>query len=145
MDYWSFLYAATKMKQLKPLHKLLKAAVRFIFVLRESKSVTRFMAECHILPLTLRIKYKLCYYMYKVIYGYAPKYLPALFYGRLPLRMDLRSASNRTVMATDSSQGTIARHMCDEWNALPSEVREDEDFEKFKKKLKTFYFRKAFI
>ena len=73
--------------------------------------------------------------MSKVIYGSAPRYLSALFYQRLPPRRDLRSATNGTAMATNSSQGTIARHMCDEWNALPSEVREDEDFEKFKKKL----------
>ena len=146
MDFCSFLYAAAKNKQLKPLHKLLNAVVMFIFCLQKSTPFTRFMAECHILQFNFRIKNKLCYYLYKVIYIYIsnPKYLSALFYKRVPLRTDLRSASKRTAMATDSSQGTIARHMCDKWSALPCEVRENEDFKKYKKKLKFFYFIKAF-
>ena len=72
-DYCSFLYAKAKLKRLKPLHKLLNVAVRFIFGLRKSTPVTRFMAESHILPFTFRINYKFCYYMYKMIHTPTPR------------------------------------------------------------------------
>ena len=82
----------------------------------------------------------LAYYMFKVIYGSDSGYLSALFYQRL----HLEGIYALHLIGNLFSQGTIARHMCDEWNALPCGVREDEDFQKFKKKLKTFYFRNAF-
>ena len=125
------------MKQLKPLHKLLNAALRFMFGLPNSTPTTQFLAQCHILPFPYRIKYKLCYYISKVTYGSALGYLSAIFLPRLPLRTNLRFESDKIATAMNYSQGTIARHMC--------EVRQGEDFENYKKKLKTFHFRKAFV
>ena len=95
------------MKQLKPLHKLVNAGVRFIFGLPNSTPITQFSAQCHIIPLPYGIKNKICFYMYKVTFGSGPGYLSAIFHQRLPPRSYLRSACDKTAMATNSSLGML--------------------------------------
>ena len=92
------------------------------------------MAECHILPFTIRKKYNLCYNIHNVINGSTSSYLSAQFNKRLPLRRDLRSASNITATATTSSHETGARRM------YAKKVRDDEYFENFKKKTENIFF-----
>ena len=77
-----------------------------------------------------------------MLYGSASGYLFAPLYQGLPFRRHLRSASNKIAMATEYSQGTTTIPMCDEWNSLPCGVREEEDFENFKEKLKISFFQK---
>ena len=145
IDYCSFLYCACKQKQIKKLQKLLNASIRFIFDLRRSASVSSYMAKCHILPVRWRIKYKLCYYVFKIIRGEAPKYLSELFHRQIPNRMNLRSESDKTQFTTEYEEGTIARSMCEVWNKLPRDVRDLKEIDIFKRKLKTFYYREAFM
>ena len=118
INYYNSLYAGAKIKQLKPLHNLLNATVRFILSLPKSTPITQFLAQGHTLPFPYRIKYKLFYYMYKVTYGSALGYLSVLFHQCLQPIWNLLSASNEFALATNSSQGTTAGHKCDEWNAL---------------------------
>ena len=132
MDYCSFLHAVAKIKQLKPLYKLLNAAVRFIFGLRNS--------------IPIRLKCNLCFYMYKVIYGTASRYLCALLANVCHLdgihTLHLIRLLWRRILLKEQSQYT--GHTCDEWNVLPCEAQEVEGFKKFKKNTENFLFLKSF-
>ena len=103
------------------------------------------MAKCHILPARWRIKYRLRYYILKMIRGKSTEYLSELFHRQRPSRMNLRSESDKTLFTTEYEEGAIARSMCDERNKVPRDVRDLKELDIFKRKLKTFYYREAFL
>ena len=135
----SYLYVSVKCLQ-----KLVKAAVRFIYTVRRSASTTGYLKKAHILPVRYRIQYKLCLLVYKILHGMAPSYMNNLLHPRTVNRANLRSSVDDTVMETSYSQGTIARCMCEAWNALPIHLRNISKIESFKTSLKTHYFIVAF-
>ena len=73
------------------------------------------------------------------IYGLAPSHM-SLLHPRAVNRANLRSSEDDTVVETSYSQGTIARCMCEAWNALPIHLRNISKIEPFKTSLKTHYF-----
>ena len=87
----------------------------------------------------------MCYYIFKIIRGEAPEYLSELFHRQIPNRMNLRSESDKTLFMTEYEEGTIARSIYEEWNKLPHDVRDPNELDIFKRKLKTFYYREAFM
>ena len=84
----------------------------------------------------------MCYCIFKIIRGEAPEYLSELFLRYLPNRMNLRSESDKTLLMTESEEGTIARSMCEEWSKLPRDVRVLKELDIFKRTLKTCYYWK---
>ena len=103
------------------------------------------MAKSTILPVRWKIKYKLCYYIFKIIRGEAPEYVSEVFHRQIPNRMNLRSESDKTLFMTEYEEGKIARSMCEERNKLPRDVRDLKELDIFKRKLKTLYYREAFL
>ena len=143
LDYCNFMYAKCSQKQVYKLQKCLNSAVRFVYNVKKSTSITPFLKKAHILPMKYRIKYKLCFYMHKICRKIAPMYLIRMFYPYEPNR-DLRSSADTTIMKTNLSCSTIAEEMCLTWNQLPKSIREIQCIEKFKTSLKTHYFLLAF-
>ena len=72
----------------------------------------------HWLPVQFRIDFKILIITFKAIYGHAPGYIGNLIHIKDPC-MSL-------------------------WNELPSEIRDEDNFERFKSKLKTILFRAAY-
>ena len=143
LDYSNFLYANLPNNQIQKLQKCLNAAVRFIYNVRKSSSITPYLKKAHILPIKYRITYKLCFYGFKILNGYAPTYLKNMVHSRNSNR-HLRSATDETVLETNHAASTIAHRLCVAWNALPRDIREAPNIEIFKTQLKTHLFRQAF-
>ena len=143
IDYCNFMYANVPKNQIYKLQKCLNAAVRFVYNVRRSTSITPFLKKAHILPVEYRIKYKLSYYMYKITHGTAPPYLCKMFQQHVSNR-NLRSTMDTTLMETTHAPGTIAYKMCSTWRELPRFIRESQSIEKFKTSLKTHLFVGAF-
>lgn len=97
-----------------------------------------FKEKCHTLPVPHRIKYKMCYYKFKIIHGLTQEEFSELFHRHIPNRTNLRSGSDKTRITTESEEGTIARSLCDEWNKLPRDGQDLDGLDIFKKNLKNF-------
>ena len=143
LDYCNFVFANASNKQIYRLQKCMNSAVRFIYDVRKSSSITPYLKQAHFLPVKYRIKYKLNFYAYKILNGKAPLYMSTLIVRRTPNR-NLRSADDETLLETSCQNGTLAYRVCTEWNALPRSLRENLSLTTFKTTLKTHYFRIAF-
>ena len=143
LDFCNFMYANCPDKKVYKLQKCLNSAVRFVYNVRKSSSITPFLRKAHILPVTFRIRYKLCFYMHKICRKIAPMYLRRMFHPRESNRT-LRSSADLTIMKTHLGPSTIAEKMCQTWNQLPKSIREIESTDTFKTTLKTHYFTLAF-
>ena len=144
IDYCSVLYAGINASDIKRLQKLMNASVRFIYGLRKSERITKYMEKCHFLPVKYRILYKLCITVFKILHGLAPEYLVDMVSIRSPMREGLRSSAADMVVTTRHKDQTIAARMVKEWNLLPLALRNLRSLDKFKGGLKANFFRLAF-
>ena len=87
---------------------------------------------------------------FKAIHGHAPEYICNLIHIKNPSMYGLRSnselllapPSTKTKKTLGDRAFTAAAPSL--WNKLPSEIRNEDNFERFKSKLKTFLFRAAY-
>ena len=85
----------------------------------------------------------------KAIYGHAPEYIRNLIHIKNPSMYGLWSNSELLLAPpftkTEKTLGDKAFTAAapSTWNKLPSEIRDEDNFERFKSKLKTFLFRAA--
>ena len=101
-----------------------------------------YYVDRHIMPIEYRIKYKLCLLVYKILNNLAPQYSSNLFCIYKPLRENLRIGDDSFIITTTHHiEKTISHKMCQNWNLLPLSLRSCKNFDVFKKKLQTFYFK----
>ena len=97
----------------------------------------------------LRVKYKICLLVHKALNGTAPPYLRDLIklYQEEPCKKSLRSASDKRLLLRPNTLETkITRRMFSYhapivWNDLPFNLRHDENTEKFRRDMKTHFFK----
>ena len=75
LDYCNCVLAELQAKSLKPLERVMNAAARLGMGLQPRDHITEAMHNLHWLPLTFRIKYKLCLMMYAALNGRCPTYI----------------------------------------------------------------------
>ena len=104
----------------------------------------------HWLPVQFRIDFKILIITFKAIYGHAPEYIGNLIHIKDPSMYGLLSnselflapPSTKTKKTLGDRAFTAAAPSL--WNKLPSEIRNEDNFERFKSKLKTILFRAAY-
>jgi len=108
--------------------------------------VTPALRELHWLPVTARIKYKLCLLAHKVTIGQAPKYTADLLTpvaeisSRSALRVSAHGdfAVRRPRLKIGQRAFSVAAMR--PWNQLPTDLKLCQSTVLFKRKLKTFLF-----
>ena len=149
VDYCNALYAGINKTEIHRLNGTLNSAVRFIFNIRDyGDDIREYYKKAHILPVELRVKYKLCLLVHKALEGISPPYLCELInlYHEQPNKQGLRSYTDKRLLLRSSVPETkISRKMFSfqapmVWNALPLELRHELNTDSFKRSLKTFYF-----
>ena len=114
------------------------------------EAATPVLYSLHWLPVQFRIGFKILIITFKAIYGHAPEYLRNLIHIKNSSMNGLRSnselllapPSTETKKTLGDSAFTAAGPSL--WNKLPSEIRDEDNFERFKSKLKTFLLRAAY-
>ena len=148
LDYGNSLLYGISEKLINKLQVFQNATVRVVKRLRKHDHITEARKELHWLPVKERIIHKLITITWKALHNMAPVYLKDLLVIRKTGR-SLRSAK-ALVLEVPKSQNknggdrAFAVAAPVEWNKLPAELRNTENLNIFKKKLKTHLFRLAY-
>ena len=110
------------------------------------------LIQLHWLPVSYRIRFKLCCLVHAIHYGRSPAYLmeTVLSVGISRSRSGLRSSSTSSMdyslprMRTKFGERAFSHAGPATWNALPDHIRTVADPVKFRKLLKSLYFSQAF-
>ena len=151
LDYCNAVLACLHSSSLAPLQRVLYAAVRLVTGLGPRGHITGTMMELHWLPIEHRVKFKLCLIMHAAVSGQCPDYIREVVtpLAMLPGRNRLRAAANGLydVPRTRTILGQRAFSVAgpQQWNDLPSDIRDITDRAAFKRALKSHFFRLAYV
>lgn len=134
--------------QLRKLQRVQNTAARIVTRRNKRDSISAILRQLHWLPVQQRVMFKVLCITFKCLNGSAPVYLSDLVQMYSPSR-SLRSSSqmllvqprSKTRSYGDRSFAVAAPKW---WNNLPSSLRQCENFETFKRKLKTHLFSDCF-
>lgn len=134
--------------EINKLQKIQNHAARIIKRQKKSCHITPLLKDLHWLPVRFRIQYKILLLVYKSLHGEGPDYLASILEEYHPTRA-LRSAGQLLLRepTVHKKYGSRAFSVAgpELWNRLPLEMRQSKSVDIFKKNLKTYYFRKAYI
>ena len=141
----SLLYGLPK-QTIKRLQHVQNVAARIVALTPKHEHISQ---ELHWLPIEQRIIFKILLMTFKCLNGIAPSYLSDLVTRYIP-RRNLRSANGHHLLDVKFNlrnygfrSFSVASPQL--WNDMPLEIRSCDSLNDFKKKLKTYLFRKAFL
>ena len=147
LDYGNALLYGSNSKDLNRLQSLQHRAVKLVFSASRLDSPLPLMQTLHWLPVTKRIKFKICLYVYKCLNDCGPKYLCNLLsHNSIPsIGPVTRSAMDRTLLSIPSSRKRIGERAFSVagpslWNSLPRHIRDAGSTAIFKKLLKSYLY-----
>lgn len=150
LDYCNSILAGLPESTIQQLQRVQNAAARFVFKLRLHDHVKPALMQLHWLPVRYRIDFKLCCLMHQVVNGRCPQYLADMVatVQSSTRRTGLRSADMANYylprLRTKFGERAFSYAGPRTWNSLPLEVRLVADIPKFKRLLKTYFFRLAY-
>ena len=149
LDYCNGLLGGLNTGLTNRLQRAHNSAARVINCVRRRDHITPILRSLHWLPINMRITFKICTCMYKILHGLAPDYLNCAIASKAPPRV-LRSASDVKLLAVTVPRRTVGR--CTfavagptMWNSLPKSVRTTGTLAAFRKQLKTHLFRLHYL
>jgi len=152
LDYCNSVLAGLPMSTLEPLQCVQNAAARLEFGLGRFDHVTPSLIQLHWLPVSYRIKFKLCCFIHAIYYGRSPTYLMQTVQSvsasrqRSGLRSSSTSAMDYTLprLRTKFHERAFSHAGPSTWNTVPDNIPTMADPVMFQKLLKSHYFNAAF-
>ena len=150
LDYCNAILYGLPENTLHKMQRVENCAAKLVLQRKRFDSSTDALRELHWLPVKQRICYKIALIVFKCLHDLAPEYLKCLIKLKT-YAMCLRSASVNAVVLEvpvcsrrtfyDRSFAVSGPTV---WNALPFELRQIDNLDTFKDKLKTYYSKQAF-
>ena len=106
LDYCNGLLGGLNNGLTNRLQRAQNSAARVINRVRWRDHVTPILRSLHWLPIKMRVTFKICTCMYKILHGLAPDYLNCAIARNAPTRA-LRSASDTTLLAVTVPRRTV--------------------------------------
>ncbi|XP_034017384.1 uncharacterized protein LOC117502434 [Thalassophryne amazonica] len=148
LDYCNTFLIGIPGRSLQKLQYVQNSAARILMRVRKDEHITPILHTLHWLPIHLRIEYKIFLHTHHCLHGAAPTYLTELLTPQTSTRtrsgQQHRLLPPRTRLKTMGDRAFEAAAPC-LWNALPDHLRAPQTVDAFKKGLKTFLFRKAYM
>jgi hypothetical protein len=148
LDYAnSILYGLPKC-DMKRLQRVQNIAAKLVLQRSKYDSSTQARKDLHWLPVEARIEFKILCTVHKCLHDRAPLYLISLFV-KHRARPGLRSADKNLLRVPKTVRKTFADRSISVsgpvlWNSLDKSIRDIEDHELFRQKLKTILFKKYY-
>ena len=139
LDYCNVLFMNISKENIFKLQKVQNAAARLILGKRKRDSATAALKQLHWLKVEARVIFKVLLIVFKVLKGLIPgdfKLQYKRFNGRSEDYLMLETPNFKTAYGKRMFVYNGSRL----WNALPVNVRAEEELEKFKKMVKTLLF-----
>ena len=146
LDYANSMLIGIPECELKRLQRVQNIAAKL--VLNWEYSAHECLKKLHWLPVRLRIKHKVLTLLFKSLRGESPKYLREMVEFHVPGRSNLRSENKfqylkvpltRRKTFAQRSYSVVAPMW---WNELPNYIKQSDNVDIFKSRLKTFLFTK---
>ena len=149
LDYCNAVLHGINKSLLAKLQKIQNTAARLITRTRRSEHITPVLADLHWLPIPYRIQYKILLVAFKALNNSAPSYISDLVQLYRPGRA-LRSESMLHLQMPRTRTRTYGERRFDKaaaslWNEIPETLKKANSIPAFKKGLKTYLFKKAFV
>ena len=146
MDYCNSLLLGIPKYNMAKLQRIQNMSCRIIYQLPKYSTISTYLAKLHWLKVQERIVYKVATIMFKCINNIAPAYLSELVINQLPHSRGLRSSNNGTLYTTRSRTEFVHRSSFKSmgpriWNKLPTNIKNSQNIDTFKTRLKTHLFR----
>ena len=132
------------------LQKVQNAAAKFVCDKDKYSNASEYMAHLHWLPVKHRIHHKILTLVYCCLHDKAPEYLKDLLAPLPGGREGLRSAAQyqRLLVPFVRCKTFVERSFSIRgpklWNALPNYIKQSSNTDIFKKKLKTYLYRRSY-
>ena len=139
IDYCNSLFMNLDKENMFKLQKVQNAAARLILGRRKRDSATEALKQLHWLNVDARVTFKILLLVYKILKGLCSQDF-GLQYKGFNGRPDDYLILQTPVFKTAYGKRVFAYHGTRLWNALPTNVRAEDDVEKFKKSIKTLLF-----
>ena len=149
LDYSNALLCGVNNTVINRLQRVQNAAARVITKTKKHEHITPILRTLHWLPVKFRIDYKIILYTFKILNGLTAEYLQELVNLYQPAR-SLRSQSSMLLCVPRARTRTYGNKRFDVaaaslWNTLPVTLRCSSSLACFKRELKTFLFRQAYL
>ena len=136
--------------EISKLQRVQNSAARLVSRCKKRDHIKPILRELHWLPVQQRVEYKIALLTFKALNGMAPSYISELISEYKPNR-SLRSSSQHLLRHPNSvntmyyGNRSFSAAAPKIWNNLPSETRDSTSLDKFKKSLKTYYFKSMIV
>lgn len=150
IDYCNSLFYGISNYLLKKLQVLINRSVRIVKGLSRRERITPHLIDLHWLPIKGRIEFKRCVLVYQALKFGKPKYIRDLLCRfHSDANVVLRHANDECRLeeprfSTEVGRNAFSRSAPRLYNKLPSSIKSSENIGIFKKRLKTYLFRKCY-
>ena len=150
LDYANSMLAGLPSSSIKLMQRVQNKATRLILRKNAMESTTQCLKTLHWLLIQWQIDYRICTLIYKCCSKQAPVYLQNLIQEKTT-HPSLTSENKKALLAVPNiRKQTFATRSFSVygpklWNSLPTTIREEVGFEKFKNKLRTCLFTTAYM
>ena len=108
LNFRNGLFGGLNYGQFNRLQRVQNSAARHINRIRRREHITQILQSLHWLPIRMRVFFKICTYIFKIMHDLAPDYLNCVVVCYVPTRA-LRSACDTTLLKVAMSKKTIGQ------------------------------------